>query len=98
VFARAGGVEMATAEAAGAAVTPVRGGRVQVTAFSSPSCPEWRWRIVNYAGEVIEESHDRFPTISAAVASGTKRLVQMNVVDRSVAQPAYRTTSHLRRR
>jgi hypothetical protein len=69
-----------------------------VTAFSTPSCPEWRWRIVNYAGEIIEESHDLFPTISAAVASGTKRLVQMNVVDRSTAQRAYRTTSHLRGR
>ena len=71
---------------------------MQVTAFSSPSCPEWRWRIVNYAGEIVEESRDLFPTISTAVASGTKRLVKMNVVDRSVAQPAYRTTSHLRRR
>ena len=71
---------------------------MQVTAFSTPSCPEWRWRIVNYAGEIIEESHDLFPTISAAVASGTKRLVQMNVVDRSTAQRAYRTTSHLRGR
>ncbi|OGL01983.1 MAG: hypothetical protein A3I14_00255 [Candidatus Rokubacteria bacterium RIFCSPLOWO2_02_FULL_73_56] len=69
-----------------------------MTAFSTPSCPEWRWRIVNYAGEIIEESHDLFPTISAAVASGTKRLVQMNVVDRSTAQRAYRTTSHLRGR
>jgi len=71
---------------------------VQVTAFSSPSCPEWRWRIVNYAGEIVEESRDLFPTISTAVASGTKRLVQMNVVDRSTAQRAYRTTSHLRSR
>jgi len=71
---------------------------VQVTAFSTPSCPEWRWRIVNYAGEIIEESHDLFPTISAAVASGTKRLVQMNVVDNSVVARVSRSTSHLRRR
>lgn len=58
---------------------------MQVTAFSASACPEWRWRIVNYAGEMIEESHDTFPTIAAAVAEGTKRLVQMHVVDRSAA-------------
>ena len=71
---------------------------MQVTAFSNPACPEWRWRIVNYAGEIVEESRELFPTISAAVASGTKRLVQMNIVDRSALPNAYRTTSHLRSR
>ena len=58
---------------------------MQVTAFSTPARPEWHWRIVDYAGEMIEESHDTFPTIAAAVAEGTMRLEQMNVVDRSVA-------------
>lgn len=71
---------------------------MQVTAFSTPARPEWRWRIVNYAGEIIEESRDAFPTIATAVAEGTKRLVQMNVVDRSSAVRGYRTTSHLRGR
>jgi hypothetical protein len=69
---------------------------MQVTAFSTPTQPDWRWRIVNYAGEVIEESRDTFPTIGAAVAHGTKRLIQMNVVDRSVAVRYHRSTSHLR--
>jgi hypothetical protein len=71
---------------------------MQVAAFSTPDNPSWRWRIVNYAGEVIEESHDTFPTIASAVAHGTKRLVQMNVVDRSVAVRTHRSTSHLRGR
>jgi hypothetical protein len=56
---------------------------MQVTAFSTPLRPDWRWRIVNYAGEILEESRDSFPTIASAVAKGTQRLVQMNVVDRS---------------
>jgi hypothetical protein len=71
---------------------------VHVMAFSTPSRPGWRWRIVNYAGEMVEESRETFPTITVAVSHGTKRLLQMNVVDNSVARPAYRTTSHLRRR
>jgi hypothetical protein len=58
---------------------------MQVMAFSSPTHPEWRWRIVNYAGETIEESRDVFTTITAAVSQGTRRLVEMNVIDRSVA-------------
>ena len=82
--------------AAGGAGRPAPG--VQVAAFSTPAGPGWRWRIVNYAGEMVEESNETFPTITAAVAQGTKRLVQMTVVDTSVAGPVHRSTSHLRRR
>jgi hypothetical protein len=71
---------------------------VQVTAFSTPAKPDWRWRIVNYAGEILEESHEAFPTISAAVAKGTERLVEMNVVDHSLPSKHWRSTSHLRSR
>ena len=71
---------------------------MQVVAFSTPADPSWRWRIVNYAGEMVEESRDVFPTIASAVAQGTKRLVQMNGVDRSEPVRAYRSTSHLRHR
>jgi hypothetical protein len=71
---------------------------MQVAAFSTPTSPDWRWRIVNYAGEIIEESRETFPTIATAVAHGTRRLVQMNVVDRSVALRTHRSTSHLRGR
>ena len=56
---------------------------MQVTAISSPRYPEWRWRISDYAGETVEESHVGFASIAAAVAAGTERLVSLNVVDRS---------------
>jgi hypothetical protein len=71
---------------------------MQVTAFSTPMDPAWRWRIVNYAGETLEESRETFPTIASAVAQGTKRLLEMNIVDRSVAVRSHRSTSHLRGR
>jgi len=67
---------------------------MQVTAISNPRHPLWRWRITDYAGELIEESRDGFPTISAAVAAGTKRMVSMNVVDRSESALAPWTVRH----
>ena len=70
----------------------------QVTAFSTPSSPEWRWRIVNYAGDVIEESRETFRTIATAVASGTQRLTQLNIPDRSVSRPTGWSTSRFRSR
>jgi len=54
--------------------------------------------MVNYAGEMIEESHETFPTISIAVAQGKKRHAEMDIVDRSVPTLAYRPAPHLRRR
>jgi len=53
---------------------------------------------VDYAGEIVQESHSTFPTIGEAVAEGKKRLAEMKVVDRSVAPRPYRSTSHLRGR
>ena len=71
---------------------------MQVVAFSTPTSPAWRWRIVSYSGEVIRESHETFLSIAAAVAHGKVQLVQMNIVDRSVPAGPYRSTAHLRRR
>ena len=71
---------------------------MQVTAFNTPKDPSWRWRIVNYAGEVIAESPDRFASIAAALADGGKKLVAMNVVDHSQPVNWRRWTSHLRGR
>jgi hypothetical protein len=51
---------------------------MQVTAFSTPAQPNWRWRISSYGGEVIEESRDAFETISVALAAGRTRLGQMD--------------------
>jgi hypothetical protein len=72
---------------------------MNVVAFSTPLRPEWRWRIVNYAGEIVEESDATFPTISSAVAEGAKRLHAMDAVDRSTPPSPYvRRTSYLRTR
>jgi len=71
---------------------------VQVTAFSTPARPEWRWRIVNYAGEIIEESFSEFPSIAAAVAKGTTRLIRLNQVDTPRPVSKCRSTPHLRAR
>ncbi len=71
---------------------------MQVIAFSTPTHPDWRWRIVNYAGEMVEESFDIFQTIGAAVAAGAQRLREMDGVDLSVRRNPYASTSHLRGR
>lgn len=68
---------------------------MQVTAFSTPAHPEWRWRICNYAGEMVEESHGGFPSIAAAVATGMQRLSQINLdqmkdADRAIVARNYR--------
>lgn len=69
---------------------------MQVLAFSTPQTPLWRWRIINYAGELIEESRETFATIAGALEQGSKRLQVMNLVDHSVPVSSYRPTRHLR--
>ena len=72
---------------------------MQVVAVSTPSRPDWRWRIVNYAGEIVEESHETFPSIAAAVREGGRRLHEIDMPDQSAPmQSFYRGTSHLRSR
>jgi hypothetical protein len=71
---------------------------MHVTAFNTPKEPAWRWRIVNYAGETIAESDERFPTIGAAVMQGAKKLTAMNLIDHSQPVNWRRSTSHLRGR
>ena len=68
---------------------------MNVVAFSIPTQPGWRWRIFTYAGEVIEESRERFPTIAAALARGTRRLVEINIVDRSEPPRVWRRNPRL---
>jgi hypothetical protein len=48
--------------------------QMNVLAVATPGHPDWRWRIVGYNGETVEESYTAFPTIAAAVAEGNKRL------------------------
>lgn len=47
---------------------------MNVLAFSTPRASDWRWRIVDFEGETLEESSASFPTIAEAVAAGTERL------------------------
>jgi hypothetical protein len=65
---------------------------MQVIAFSTPRAPDWRWRIVDYAGDMVEESYATFPSIETAVADGSKRMREVG--DRDVSS---RTTSYYRR-
>ena len=51
---------------------------MQVVAFSTPSRPDWRWRIVNYDGHMVEESYVTFPSIATAVTDGARRLGELN--------------------
>ena len=63
---------------------------MQVIAFSTPSYPDWRWRIVNYAGEMVEESRETYPSIAVAVAEGNRRLREVDSNDLSVRPSPYR--------
>ena len=69
---------------------------MQVTAFNTPKDALWRWRIVNTAGDVVEESTEGFGSIHAAVTDGAKRLTAMNIVDHAEAVSWRRSTSYLR--
>ena len=72
---------------------------MQVVAFCSPARPDWRWRIVNYAGEMVEESFETFSSIATAVTDGTRRMNELSVED--LSQRSYtllRGTSHFRHR
>ena len=67
---------------------------MQVAAIAKAQGRGWHWRIVNYAGEVIEESTDEFGSIAAAVAQGSARLVTLNRVDRSEAARPWRRVAN----
>lgn len=51
---------------------------MEVSAFNTPRDPAWRWRIVNYAGDVIAESGQGFASIHSALLQGKDRLAAMN--------------------
>lgn len=63
---------------------------MHVVALSSPLSPNWRWRIISYEGEMVAESQQTFPTIAAAVAHGTQRLIEMDVANRAELTRAVR--------
>lgn len=43
---------------------------MNIVAVSTPTSSGWRWRVVDYAGQVVEESHARFTAIAIALAEG----------------------------
>jgi hypothetical protein len=65
---------------------------VNVVAFCSPRRPEWRWRIVDQTGDVLEESSTSFATIAEATAAGTEQLERRRERDRPAPArvPLYR--------
>jgi hypothetical protein len=63
---------------------------MHVYAVSTPSAKGWRWRIMNYAGEVIEESRRTYSSVAAAVTEGGQRLAELKVVDHSVRPNPFR--------
>ncbi len=72
---------------------------MQVVAFCTPARPEWRWRIVNYSGEMVEESYETFLSIATAVTGGTRRMNELSVTDLAERSGTYtRSTSHRRSR
>jgi hypothetical protein len=54
---------------------------MQVMAFAAPDRADWRWRIVNYSGGIVEESGATFDTIRGAVSGGTRRLHELSAAD-----------------
>ena len=72
---------------------------MHVLAFSTPSKPDWRWRIVSYAGELVEESYQTFPSIATAVSDGNRRMREMDVKDLSErSHSLYRSSTYRRGR
>ena len=72
---------------------------MQVVAFCSPARPDWHWRIVNYAGEMVEESFETFSSIATAVTDGTRRMNELSAKDLSQRSYTFlRGTSHFRHR
>ena len=67
---------------------------VNVIAFSTPRAPDWRWRIVDAGGAILEESLTTFESIAQAVVAGRERL-QLHL-DRERPAPA-RVPWHRRR-
>jgi hypothetical protein len=63
---------------------------MHVYAVSTPSRSGWRWRIMNYAGEVIEESKVSYSSVAAAVAEGGRRLTALNLTDNSIRPSPFR--------
>jgi hypothetical protein len=47
---------------------------MDVVAISTPASSGWRWRIIDYSGEMVEESNTTFASIASATADGMERI------------------------
>ena len=68
---------------------------MHVIAFSSSARPEWRWRLMTYAGDIVEESREVFGTIAAAISAGAIRSEELRV--RSLSRPVLEYAASLHR-
>jgi len=68
---------------------------MDVVAISIPAERGWRWRIVDDAGAVVEQSPDTFATIAAALVSGAGRLPALDVAPPAVMRAWRRSTPRL---
>ena len=50
---------------------------MDVLAFSTPAHPQWRWRIVDLSGDIVEESYEAYGSIAAAVGAGALRVDEL---------------------
>ena len=53
-----------------------------VIAIAAPKHSGWKWRLVNAAGESLQESQGSFATIADAVAEGQRRLPSRMAMNR----------------
>ena len=47
---------------------------MNVVAISTPSSVSWRWRIIDYSGQMVEESDGTFGSIESAITHGVERM------------------------
>jgi hypothetical protein len=59
---------------------------VNIFAFSMPRVPDWRWRIVDAEGAILEESSTTFESIAQAMVAG-RECLQLHL-DRERPAPA----------
>jgi hypothetical protein len=72
---------------------------MQVMAFSTPSTPEWRWRIVNNDGALVEESQQVYLSIASATTDGRDRMRALDIKDLSErSYPLHRGGAYRRSR
>jgi hypothetical protein len=67
---------------------------MQVRAFSTPSRRGWRWRIVRFSGEMVEESIEAFGSIAAALSDGRRRVNELRDDGSPPNQPPPRGTTY----